>query len=98
VALLMTLEGPKVPQLSGIWGDAWDYVTGGIQDVWSTVTGDDLRSYSQPAVTNRVLKRTPLRGLGLNTWLDPVKLHPLMLIAGIGIGIWAANRYGKARR
>jgi len=98
--LVMTLEGPRVkqPGMGGFFSDAWDLVTSGIEDAWSTVTGDDLRAYQKQSVAAVQLKRTGMRGLGLNSWLDPIKAHPLMLIVGIGVGIWAANRYGKARR
>jgi hypothetical protein len=82
--VLMTLEGPKVrqpPQLMGFWDDLQDRVAEAASSVAHIF-------YAQA-------KPKPKRSSGVKGLfgvLDPVKAHPLILVLGIGAGIFLAAR------
>lgn len=85
--VVMTLEGPRVAQqtgLLGIWGDWWDAAVNGLDAAWSSVfdPSDDARSSKSPLKIKAPQK--PLRGLfGFDTTSIPT---PVYFVGGVILG------------
>lgn len=78
----MTLEGPRTHSPVSLMG----WLTGrqpirGVGDVYlNTPRGSNGRRVSL---------------FGLNGVLDPITMHPVLFLAGIAVGVWAAGKLGS---
>lgn len=87
--VLMTLEGPRQPpQLMGFWSSIADGVSDFASGVASVFT---VQSKPKP-----IKRSTGVKGLfGV---FDPVTAHPIILVLGIGAGVFLASRKKRGRR
>lgn len=78
----MTLEGPRTRAPVSLMG----WLAGG-----SSIRGvGDVYLNTPRGSTGR---RVSL--FGLNGMLDPITLHPVLFIAGVVFGVWAAGKWGS---